>query len=254
MIKRVGRGIAAGMLALVVTLPGGAQPAHAVVDPATITAVINAARAAYGLWKDFKGGDKSLEQATQQIIASIEAAKTEILSRVDLLAAAEARSCARHAVIELADIDRFDNATLQSWAQSVTSCVTLIDSLASTVTDQSAIDQLGFALNTVGPIGLVARARANFTTNALTATLIGANNAVATRIDPPCVQTLRAVNRLESVYTQTCTAHNGDNAAVSKTRVIPAGVPTFDLAPIKLEAARNTSKPLAISVVPLLSA
>ncbi|RSM43109.1 hypothetical protein DMB66_53715 [Actinoplanes sp. ATCC 53533] len=253
MLKKMRRGLAAGMLAVVVTLPGGAQPAQAVVDPATVIAV---AQQAYALWKEFKGGDKSLEQATQQIIASIESAKTAILSRVDLLAAAEARACARHAVVELADIGQFDAATMRSWAQDVTGCVTLIDSLAATVTDQSAIDQLGFAVNSIGPIALVARARAGFSTQALTAVLVGANNTVATKIDPPCVQQQIAQHSgLRITIRKTCTAGNGDSAFQDVTgHILNAPNFVFDTPRLKTEASRNTSKPLAISVVPLLSA
>jgi hypothetical protein len=255
MFKNVRRGLAAGALAVAVLLPGSAQPAQA-VDPATITTVINVARQAYGLWKEFQGGDKALEQATQQIIAAIEGAKTAILSRVDLLAAADARACSRHAVIELADINAFDAATMRTWAQNVTGCVTLIDSLASTVTDQSAIDQLGFAVNALGPIALVARARAGFSTQALTSVLIGTNNTVAAKIDPPCVrQQIASHSGFRITVRMTCTAGNGDSAFQDWTgRIFDSVNFVFDTPRLKTEASRNTSKPLAISVVPLLSA
>lgn len=244
-------------MAVVVTLPGGARPAQA-VDIGTITAVINASRAAYGLWKDFTGGGKELEAAVAQITAEIEKAKTAILSHVDLLAAAEARACARHAVVELADIDTFDQVTMRTWAQQVTACVTLIDSLAATVGDQAAIDQLGFALNSVGPIALVARARAGFSTTALTAVLLSGNTTVANRIDPPCPMTRTwAVPWNTYRFTWTCTAHNGDSSSVYVDQRVNLGqipLTTPDLVPHKTHAARNTSKPLAVSVVPLLQA
>jgi hypothetical protein len=249
-----GRYIVACVLALAVALPGGARPAQA-VDIGTITAVINAGRAAYGLWKDFTGGGKDLEEATALIIAEIDKAEAAILSHIDLIAAAEARACSRHAVVELADIDTFDQTTMRSWAQQVTACVTLIDSLASTVGDQAAIDQLGFALNSVGPIALVARARAGFTTTALTAVLIAGNTTIASRIDPPCPMTTTKIGWTRTRFTWTCTAHNGDSSSVSLEKHVTEGrtpPPTPDLLPHKTHAARNTSEPLALSVIPFL--
>jgi hypothetical protein len=253
MRRRLGRYAVACALAVTVVLPGCARPAQA-VDIGTITAVINASRAAYGLWKDFTGGGKELEEAVAQITAEIEKAKTAILSHMDLLAAAEARACSRHAVIELADIDTFDQATMRTWAQQVTGCVTLIDSLATTVGDQGAIDQLGFALNSVGPIALVARARAGFSTTALTAVLISGNTTVASRIDPPCPMSVTKVGLVRYRFTWTCTAPNGDSSSVSIVKLAPTPPPTPDLAPHKAHAARNTSKTLALSVIPILQA
>ncbi|MFV2099275.1 hypothetical protein ACFHW1_28025 [Micromonospora sp. LOL_014] len=134
----------AAVAAVVVTLPLGARPVQAF----DFTAIIGAAKAAYELYKEYKDGD-SLEEATTKIIKTINDAKTEILSQVDRLATAQAKSCARSAIIDFNDIKTFNQTTVQAYARDTTACVTLIDSLLEVVTDKASADQLGFTLNTV---------------------------------------------------------------------------------------------------------
>src|SRR5687767_11522198 len=84
---RLLRGAVAALLAIGVTVPGGARPAQA-FDPSDIQEYIDLVNSAYTLIRNATGAE-ALKGAVQQIIAAIEAAKTQILSHMDALAAAE---------------------------------------------------------------------------------------------------------------------------------------------------------------------
>ncbi|WFE19723.1 hypothetical protein O7621_17510 [Solwaraspora sp. WMMD937] len=127
----------AAVAAVVVTLPLGARPVQAF----GFTAIIGAAKAAYELYKEYKEG-QSLDDATDKIINTINSAKTDILAQVDRLATAQAKSCARSAIIDFNDIKNFNQTTLQAYARDTTACVTLIDSLLEVVTDKASADLL----------------------------------------------------------------------------------------------------------------
>src|SRR3954451_18236324 len=92
------RTAAAATLALSVLLTGTAQPAQA-IDPVTTAQVITAAVKAYEAWKS--------GQSTGKVLDAINQAKTAIMPRADALAAADAKACPRHAVIESADVASF---------------------------------------------------------------------------------------------------------------------------------------------------
>lgn len=240
MFRRLRRGLVASMLALAITLPGGARPAQA-FDPAVIKQYIDIATAAYNLVKSIFGGgasDAAIRDAVRQIINAIEASKVQILAHVDALATAEARACARHHVIEFADVDRMEGITLQVWAQDVTGCVTLIDSLLGVVTDKAQLDLLGLALNVAGPIALSARSRAGFSNGGLLSTLIHANNTDLAVLMPPC----RTIRDVEGRVEYLCTNYDGVRA-ISTSRNWAVD-----------QATRGTSRMVAKAALPLLTA
>ena len=114
--RRLRRGTIAVALAVTLAVSGTVAPAQAapVRTQANVNVVIDVANLVASLFNAFKGGGMSIEEATRQIKAAIDAAKTEIIAHMDRLATVEARSCASRHVIEFADIDRMTVDTLQA--------------------------------------------------------------------------------------------------------------------------------------------
>lgn len=257
------------VLAAAVMVPLGAQTAQAalaaerstqsVTEPGAAPSVqaidyVAVAKAAYAAYQLFTAGGLSLEEATQRILTAIDSAKTEILAHIDKVATAEVRSCARQAVIDVADIRLFTPDTLQAFARDTTGCVTLADSLLGAVSDKGAVDQLGFAVNAVGPIALLARARAGFDTAGLKSTLRSANNSVLTKMEPVCTRkVVTEPGPVRPIVEEqiTCTAYNG-NSASDYRRISPNPEPPIDVDKLKAAAAANTSWPVAKAVLPTL--
>jgi hypothetical protein len=254
MKNRLRRGMIAAVLAVAVTLPGGARPAQA-FDPATISTWIALANNAYNLVKNLLGSGASADQikaAVQQIQASIKAAQDTIIHHVDALAAADAQACANHHVIEFADINQFTPDVLQQWAQNATGCVTLIDSLIKVVTDKAQVDELNLAANVVGPIALAARMRAGFSTSGLTAALRDSNNAAVTQLAAACI-TRNEIGPNYSYVIQiySCTAYNG--YAEQRQQVYPpTNQPPINQAAVQTQATINTSRAVSLAVLPTL--
>lgn len=252
--RRLRQGIVASVLAVAVTLPGGARPAQA-FDPATISTWIAIANSAYNLIKNLLGSGASNDQikaAVQQIQASIEASKNQIISHVDALATADAQACASHHVIEFADINQFSPDTLQQWAQDATGCVTLIDSLIKVVTDKSQVDELNLAANVVGPIALAARLRAGFSTSGLTASLRDSNNAALTQLAAACITRNEiGPNYSYVIQVYSCTAYNG--YAEQRQQIYPAvNQPPINPTAVANQATVNTSRAVSVAVLPAL--
>ncbi|WP_422772037.1 hypothetical protein ACN28C_02730 [Plantactinospora sp. WMMC1484] len=185
MRRRLLKTVTAAVLATAVVVPGAARPAQA-TDPATIIAVAQFALQAYSYFNSSEDGGMTIEEATSRIIVEIGNTRNTIIAHLDGLATAEARACAEHHLLEFADIEEFSLSLKQRWAQDVTSCVTLINSLWSAVSTVSAKNQLGIALGTVGPIALVARAQARFSTTELKNLLIAAFERIEQRFTPYC--------------------------------------------------------------------
>jgi hypothetical protein len=169
--------------------------AAAAVNPATIAAIYAAAKKIYGYWKDLKsfldsGGHNglSVDDATRLIINEIATTRQQILDQMASIATADVRACATHHVIEFADIENFTPQLLQQWAQDATACVTRITSLYTALppTNYVALNDLGNALAVVGPIALVARTRAGFSTAALTDVLVQGFTRVVQTFTPFC--------------------------------------------------------------------
>lgn len=244
MRTRLRRVVVAMVLAVALAMTGSVRPAPAragdvrvQVDIGTVIAV---AKGLVDLWKSFQGGGLSIEAATKQILAAIDGARTDIIAHMDRLAAAEARACATRHVIELADIERFSPDTLQAWAQNATACVTQIDALLGVVTDKAAADVLGMALDVVGPIALIARSRAGFSTTGLISILISGNNKAITVLMPEC----HFISGWNPPYItrSVCIAYNGDRAEVLNQYYDDN---------LRMQAMRNTSWVVAKYALPL---
>ena len=228
----------AAALSVGLVLPIAAVPAQA--DVGAVVAVV---QAIYSLYQKFAGGSNTLEQAVQQIKAEIEMAKTSIINEIDLVAAANVQGCAASAVINFADIDALTPDNLQVFAMNATSCVTDANSLLGAVSDPAAKDAIGFAMNTVGPLALMARVKAGLTTPALKAVLVAGDNTLVTALLPDCTLYGDGTDPGSPPFTiWICTAYNGYQRGAR------------DLTVAQDEATSITSRAVAQAALPILSA
>lgn len=213
--------------------PAGA--ARTTVDPGTLVMII---KGAYDVYKAFTQGGQSGQAATAQIIAAINSARTDIINHIDAIAAAQARACAQAAVINFADFEALTPDNKQNFALNATSCVTLIDSLLAAVSDKAAADQLGFALDSVGPIALIVRSRTGLTNPGLVTVLVHANQRVQSVLAPSCHPVI-----IERFTEWACSSYNGDHAG-----------PDIPFSSVQAAAGRRTSWAVARAVLPTLTA
>ena len=121
-----------------------------------------------------------------QLQALIAQTKTQIIAELDGLAAAWNSSCAANAVDTFQNIDALTPDNLQAFAISSDKCVTDAQAQIGAVTTKVAIDKIGFALNTVGPIAYAVNARAGFPTGLLVQHIMEANRLIQTKLTPYC--------------------------------------------------------------------
>ncbi|MDG4828189.1 hypothetical protein O7627_02580 [Solwaraspora sp. WMMD1047] len=256
MRSRLLRVATAALLSVVVTLPLGARPVHAAIDWGK---VITAAIGAIGSWLGSNGTQAAIQEATRQILAAVNTARSDILAHMETIAVADARSCANHAVIEFIDIERMTPDNMQRFAQDATGCAVRIDSLLPAITDKARVDQLGIALNVVAPIALVARARTGLTTDALENTLRAANVAIIPKLAPSCTVysydfdpelPLPSPGQIVT-YHLYCWAYNNDGGSHSVFLPYPQAPTDQHFAVAQDQATRNTSRAIAQRVLPL---
>jgi hypothetical protein len=160
-----------------------ATPSHA-GDLDDFTGFLGYVKTGYELFDKYVlDGDPS-EVAQMQAI--VNQAKTQIIAELDGLTAAWNSSCAANAVDTFQNIDKLGTDALQAFAISSDKCVTDAQAQIGAVTDKGAIDKIGFALNTVGPVALLANARAGFVTDALKQHIIDANRQLQQKLAPTC--------------------------------------------------------------------
>jgi hypothetical protein len=126
------------------------------------------------------------------------------------------------------------------------------------VSSTAQYDELGFALNTVGPIALLARASAGLGTTALRDTLVNANNALTARMvaTTSCkAQPLDGDSPPGGVKSVglSCTAYNGETGfTLVECGCGPRPWPPFDYTATRENALRSTSHAVARAVMPIL--
>jgi hypothetical protein len=249
---RTFRSITAAAAATTVVLTIGVTPARAV----TAETVAGVAKVAYEAYKRFGSGELTLSSATTQIINAVNQAKTEIIAHIDLMASSTVKGCTKSAVIDLADIKRMSRDTVEDFARDTTSCAATAETLIADAKDRAVVDQLGFLVNTVGPIALFARAYARFSTTSLRPVLASANERLLSRLAPSCRATplfgdAEAGAPVEVILS--CTAFNG---TVGRDRTLVRGLrrgqplPTFNFSKARTLAMRATSYPIAVAVLP----
>jgi hypothetical protein len=255
--NRLGSALLA-LIAISTTSLAAATPARA-VEPGSVLAVVSAVKGAYETYNTYFAGALTLEQATTKIIDAINSAKSDIIRHIDRIAAAQVQSCARSAVIDVADLPTMTQDNLQAFAREATTCVTQADALIRAADDQAAIDQLGFALDTVGPIALLARAHAGLTTPLLKETLVSANNNIVAKLTTSCDANPLWGDARPGDIVQIrlrCRAYNGDEGRDWAHERLPWGgpLPTFDYSTASARALRNTSYPVAVASLAVLQA
>lgn len=218
--------------------PGGASadvPRAAVtVDPGTLIAII---KAAYSAYQSFTSGGLTLAAATQQILNAIVSARDAIITHIDAVAVAQVRGCAQSAVLDFPNFGALTPDNKQAFARDATSCITLADSLITTVSDLGAVDQLGFALNSLGPIALITRSATGLSNSGLAPLLKQDNSTLLTKLLPTC----RNVTDGEGRKWVVCRAYNGDSSDQLPPNMVRQA---RDL------AGARTSYPLAEAVLP----
>ncbi|SDY41294.1 hypothetical protein SAMN05444365_102187 [Micromonospora pattaloongensis] len=252
------RVLLAALLSIVVVVPTGARPASAAIN---WTQVITAAISAVSSWASASNTQAAIQEATRQILTAVNSARTEILAQIQTIATAQTRACANHAVIEFFDIERMTPDNMQRFAQDATGCAVATESMISALTDQASVDQLGFAMNIVTPIALVARARTGLTTDGLKNTLRSANTQLVPKLaashctfwspnfdpDIPLPRDGDIVS-----YDLYCTAYNNDHGYAYAEVVWPNRLPDNAFDPAVADATRNTSRAIAVAVLPML--
>jgi hypothetical protein len=255
---RVSGTVTALATAVVLVAATGSAPAQA-VSIGDFTSYAGYVKQAYDAYQKFFGGALTLDQATTQIENAITVAKTQILNEIDAVQAADVQACARSAVIEIADIRVFSPDSAQAFAAATTSCVTLAQADINALSDLHAVDSVGLALNTVGPIALFARTYAGESTGQLKSVLGSAEQSVITRLTPHCFGTpLWGDTEPGATYVEVqlqCTAFNGtsgfDWVSVKLKRGQP--LPPLNYTHAIEQATAATSYPVAQTALPLLA-
>lgn len=250
-------GVRAGLAASIAVgsvLVVGAAPARAVATDTVITA----ATVAYEAYKKFGSGELTLSTATTRIINAINAAKVDIIRHIDLMAASTAKACTKSAVIDLPDIRLMSRDTVETFARDTTECAATAETLIGDASDKRVVDQLGFLVNTVGPIALFARTYAGFSTTSLRTLLAQANQTLITRLAPSCSATPLWGDAEPGAPVEVilrCTAFNGNTGRDSVLTRIRRGqpLPTFNYTTARTLAMRGTSYQLAKTVLPSLT-
>lgn len=142
------------------------------------------------------------------------------------------------AAINFADINALMSGNLQAFALATTGCVTPADSLIGALTDKAAIDEIGFAMNTVGPLALIARTKAGLTTPAFKSVLVAGENSIISALLPSC-DTVNVGDPGHPFFVWDCTAYNGtevqskplaaaqDLATANTSRAVAQALPTL---------------------------
>jgi hypothetical protein len=155
----------------------------------------------YDLYNKYLAGG-GLDTLTQ-IETAIHVAETEILAEIDSIATDEVRTCADTAINSYHNLATMERAVVQQLAIDSSTCVFRARNLIEDEDTLSSVDQLGFALNAVGPISLALNAYAGFPADGVRNALIGANNTLQTRLAPQCV-----------VWPSSHDPQNGDGRAI----------------------------------------
>jgi hypothetical protein len=227
-------------------------------DAVTPDQVISAVKFAYEAYTKLAGGELTLEQATAQVTNAIGSARDDILAQLGQIAAADVQACATSSVINVADIGQMTPDNKQAFAFATTDCVTKAQSYVVSLESKSSVNQIGYALNTVGPIALLARSHVNFDTAALRATLIDASNSLVAVLAPHCIAAPLWADAEPGAPVEVllmCTAFNGTVGTDSVYARIRRGdpLPSFDYSIATETAMRGTSHELTVQVLPALS-
>ncbi|MFI5905960.1 putative Ig domain-containing protein [Dactylosporangium sp. NPDC051541] len=248
---RTGTALFAAFLAAV----GGAVANPLAASAVSVGDIAGYAKTAYSVYQFLFDHPTTLDSAIAQIKDAITASQTKIVAEIDGMAAADIKACANTAVIEFNNINAMNPDRLQQYAADTTQCVSDAWAKIPQASDSAAIDEMGFALNIVGPIALAARSKAygpqDAGTTALRTTLIQANQSNLVRLLPSCSGVRGEVVNGRQEVALICTAYNGDRGDAG-TIFVGAGQPLptgIDYSVGITQAAARTSYPVSVGAL-----
>ncbi|WP_422772038.1 hypothetical protein ACN28C_02735 [Plantactinospora sp. WMMC1484] len=253
MKARLLRGFAAAALTLTLVLSGAAQPAHATDPDGPNDSLIDMVDFALSLLSRVGDGGVSpaeLAAMTQDVINALNEAESAVIAHLDAIAVADIRDDATAAVIEFDDINNFAEETLEDWAQEVTHDAIRASTYLDALSGKGAIDDVGYAVVTLYPIALVARARAGFGTANLRTNYRAALQKLIDKLAPSCHYHHPEPNAVPLIRAYTCTVYGNHTA----TQLEQYWLGEWQLGPIDpaaVEAASyaNTSRRVAIEAL-----
>ena len=234
---------------------GQAAPAQA-VEVAQLVEIAKGAYEAYKLFSEKK--TLTLDQATTRIINAVNAARDDTRARIDGLQRADVKACTNSAIVTFPDFSRLSRAGKEAFAASTLDCVSKAVVAIEDLTDKPSTDQIGFALNTVGPMALMARMQLGLLTAELQQLITRGNNLVVSRLTPTC----SIVTQVEfdargkpipaaAQHTITCTVYGVHRGVTTAEGRIPPG--GLDTSRARALAVQNTSYPIAAASVTALN-
>ncbi|GAA3738266.1 hypothetical protein GCM10022225_21530 [Plantactinospora mayteni] len=254
------RGLAAAVLTVTLVLSGPAAPAQAAQARAnpdgTNTSLLEMLDFALDLLGQVGDGDISPEDLaamTQNVINALNQAESGVIAHLDAIAVANIRDDATAAVIEFEDINNFAEETLEDWAQEVSGDAVRAAAYLDAVSAGKAVDDVGYAVVTLFPIALVARARAGFGTTNLRNQYRAALQKIADKLAPSCHYYYPEPNAVPLIRAYTCTVYGNHTA----TQLEQYWLGEWQLGPIDPAAVQaasyaNTSRRVAVESLRLL--
>ncbi|MEQ4300862.1 hypothetical protein ABNF97_05625 [Plantactinospora sp. B6F1] len=243
------RGFAATALALAVMLPGATQPAHADPDDTnnSLVDMLDLALNLLGRVGDGNVSPADLAAMTQDVINALNEAESAVIAHIDAIAVADIRDDATAAIIEFEDINNFAEETLEDWAQDVTHDAVRASSYLDAVSGKAAIDDVGYAVVTLFPIAMVARARAGFGTTNLRNQYRAALQKIVDKLAPTCEYYNPEPNAIPVIRAYTCEVY-GIHTATQLEQYWLGDWQLGPIVPAAVEAASyaNTSRAVAI--------
>lgn len=224
----------------VIMNPGGARAAGLTPkEIETAQKIIGYAINVYNLAQRINGAPSELERATAEIINAVKAAKTELLNEIDEITAAEVDACKDSALSDVENLPTMTATQLDSYATRALDCVNKAVNFINTLSSKRAVDQVSFAMNTVAPLALIARARLGLKSEFLNANVRAGNEATMRRLVPNCVTWTDEESGRILYWNVSCTAFNGTTSSLTQV------YPITDYSAQVNAAMRNTSYELA---------
>ncbi|MFY1673045.1 hypothetical protein ACN27G_24290 [Plantactinospora sp. WMMB334] len=249
MTARIRRRLATAVLALVVVVPGTAQPAQATDDDGAADSVITLAFTAF---RAFRGGGLSAEDVetlVREVVGAVNAVQNETIGHVDGLEAATVLGHTREISYDMEDyaVVRQEEIMLWNFGQKLGGYANNAYAKYGAVSSKKAKDQIGLAANTIYPITLVVRKDAG-ALNGLPryeADYQDLNRRIVADLEPVCTSRVRegTPSFISEVHYE-CVAANGDTSSDYQIRNDMTGQwlrGPVDLNQLKLESAIDSA-------------
>jgi hypothetical protein len=255
MRSRLLRGLAAAALALAVVLPGTAQPAQATDGT---DAVKRVGQITLNVLPQLSSGGLSpaqIAQLVRQVIDAVNQAEPAVIAHMDSLAAAPWLGQARHHILEFDDIEVFEEEVLWDWAQDVTGDAETAASVFNAVSNPKTADDLGYAIHTLYPIALTARAKAGFGTATLKVHYREALTSIVDKLKPRCTSRPGELDPHPSYYEviHDCLTPNGSRVILRDYQANGVWIEgPYDAEALLTEAGKDTSWAVARAMLQLI--